>query len=69
MDQFFGFVFFLVMALIGFWCLTFIISILPYWLTAGVAELNGKINADVDPEEVRFKTLPEQEGVEVLHRA
>ena len=69
MDQFFGFIFFITMALIGFWCLTFIIAILPYWLTSGLAELNGKINADVDPEEVRSKMLHEQEGVEVLHRS
>lgn len=68
MDQFFGFVFFLLMAMIGFWCLTFLIGIVPYWLTAGVAELNGKINADVDPEDVRSKKLYEQEGVEVLYQ-
>lgn len=68
MDQFFGFVFFLTMALCGFWCLTFLISILPYWLTYGVAERFGYINADVDPETVRSKKLYEQEGVEVLYK-
>ncbi|MDO5656114.1 MAG: hypothetical protein Q4G27_08250 [Flavobacteriaceae bacterium] len=68
MDQFFGFVFFLIMALSGFWCLTFLVAIVPYWLGPGVAELNGKINANVDPEEVRFKKLYEQDGIEVLYQ-
>lgn len=68
MDQFFGFVFFLIMALSGFWCLTFLIGIVSYWLGPGVAENRGKINADVDPETVRFKKLYEQEGVEVLYK-
>lgn len=68
MDQFLGFIFFVTMALCGFWCLTFIVAILPYWLGPGLAELNGKINANVDPEEVRFKKLYEQENTEVLYR-
>lgn len=68
MDQFFGFVFFLTMALCGFWCLTFLVSIIPYWLGPGLAETKGKINADVDPEEIRSKKLYEQEGVEVLYQ-
>lgn len=68
MDQFLGFVFFLVMALSGFWCLTFLAGILPYWLGPGYAETRGKINADVDPETVRYKKLYEQEGVEVLYQ-
>ena len=68
MDQFLGFIFFLVSALIGFWCLTFLIGIVPYWLGPGYAETRGKINADVDPETVRFKKLYEQEGVEVLYQ-
>jgi hypothetical protein len=68
MDQFIGFIFFLVMALSGFWCLTFLIGIIPYWLGPGLAETRGKINADVDPETVRYKKLYEQEGVEVLYQ-
>lgn len=68
MDQFFGFVFFLVMALSGFWCLTFMVGILPYWLTYGVAEQRGKINADVNPDDVRYKKLYEQEDVEMLYQ-
>ena len=66
-DKFLGFVFFLVMALCGFWGLTFLASIIPYWLTFGVAENYGKINADVDPETIRRKTLPEQEGIELIY--
>ncbi|MDR1877487.1 MAG: hypothetical protein LBQ84_07670 [Flavobacteriaceae bacterium] len=66
--KFIGFLIFLTIALIGFWCLTFLISILPYWLTCGVAENKGKINADVNPDEVRRKTLPQQEGVEVVYQ-
>lgn len=68
MDQFFGFVFFLIMALCGFWCLTFIVAIIPYWLGPGLAELRGKINADVDTDKVRYKKLYEQEDVEVLYQ-
>ncbi len=65
--KFVGFLIFLTIALIGFWCLTFLIGFLPYWLTYGVAENKGKINADVKPEDVRRKTLPQQEGVEVVY--
>lgn len=68
MIQFLGFLFFLVMAMIGFWCLTFLVGIVPYWLTFGVAERFDKINKDSDPDEVRSKLLPEQPGVEVLYR-
>ncbi len=67
-EKFLGFVFFLIMAMVGFWCLTFLIGFVPYWLTYGVAESYDKINADVDPETVRRKTLPEQEGVEVIYK-
>jgi len=68
LDKFLGFCFFLFMAMCGFWCLTFIATMLPYWLTYGVAESFGKINADVDPEEVIRKTLPEQEGIETIYK-
>lgn len=66
--KFVGFLLFLVIATMGFWCLMFLVSILPYWLTYGIAENKGKINADVDPETVKRKTLPEQEGVEVVYK-
>ncbi|MDR3273543.1 MAG: hypothetical protein LBT29_08695 [Flavobacteriaceae bacterium] len=67
--KFAGYTFFLIMALIGFWCLTFLAAvILPYWLTFGIAENKGKINADIDPETVRRKTLPEQEGIELVYK-
>ncbi|MDR2122786.1 MAG: hypothetical protein LBP34_06620 [Flavobacteriaceae bacterium] len=65
--KFVGFLLFLTIELIGFWCLAFLIGILPYWLTFGVAENKGKINAGVKPEEIRRKTLPQQEGVEVVY--
>ncbi|MBV7440203.1 hypothetical protein KRX57_02095 [Weeksellaceae bacterium TAE3-ERU29] len=68
MIQFAGFLFFLVMAMIGFWCLTFLVGIVPYWLTFGVAERFDKINKDSDPDEVRSKLLSEQPDVEVLYR-
>ncbi|MGM5629783.1 hypothetical protein O2K51_02690 [Apibacter raozihei] len=65
--KFVGFLLFLTIALAGFWCLTFLISILPYWLTYGIAENAGKVNADVKPEDVKRKTLPQQEGIEVVY--
>ncbi len=66
-DKFLGFVFFLIMEIIGFWGLIFLISMVPYWITYGAAENYGKINADVNPDDVKRKTLPEQEGVEVVY--
>ncbi|MDO5510380.1 MAG: hypothetical protein Q4F57_06770 [Weeksellaceae bacterium] len=69
MDQFFGFLFFTTMALCGFWCLLFLGSIVPYWLTYGLAEHFGRINKDVDPEEVREKRLYERDDIEMLHKA
>ncbi len=65
--KFVGFLLFLIVELIGFWCLAFLVGFLPYWLTYGVAENRGKINADVKPEDVRRKTLPQQEGIEVVY--
>lgn len=64
--QFIGFLFFLFIALSGFWCLSFLISMVPYWITMGAAETYGKINKNVSPEEVRRKTLSEQKDVELL---
>ncbi len=66
-DKFVGFVFFLTMEIIGFWGLIFLISMVPYWITYGAAENYGRINADVDPDEVRRKKLNEQDGVEVVY--
>ncbi|MCB9202733.1 MAG: hypothetical protein H6604_06790 [Flavobacteriales bacterium] len=67
-EKFLGFVYFLITALTGFWCLKYLIFVLPYWLTYGIAENNGKINADVDPETVRRKKLYEQENIQVIFR-
>lgn len=66
--KFAGFVLFLIFATVGFWCLMFLVGLLPYWLTFGIAENKGKINSNVDPETVRRKTLPEQTGVEVVYK-
>ncbi|WP_103327262.1 hypothetical protein [Bacteroidetes bacterium endosymbiont of Geopemphigus sp.] len=65
-SQFIGFLFFLLITLSGFWCLSFLISIVPYWITMGAAETYGKINKDISPRDVRRKTLSEQEDVELL---
>lgn len=68
MNQFVGFLFFLVTAMAGFWCLTFLVSILPYWLPFGIAERFEKINKDSNPEDIKRKTFAEQEGVEILFK-
>ncbi|MCX8676407.1 MULTISPECIES: hypothetical protein [unclassified Apibacter] len=65
--KFIGFILFLLIAFIGFWCLTFLVCILPYWLTFGIAENKGKINAHIAPDEVKSKTLPQQQNVEVVY--
>ncbi len=64
--QFIWFVFFVVMFLIGFWCIfMFFGVVIPMWLTEGLVEYFGKSKA-FDPEEVRRKTIPEQ-GAEVIY--
>ena len=64
--QFLWTVYFLIMFLVGFWCIfMFFGYVIPIWLTAGLAEYFGKTKA-FDPEEVRRKTLPEQ-GAEVIY--
>lgn len=67
MDQFLGFLFFLATAMAGFWCLTFLISILPYWLPFGIAERFERINKDSNPDEVRRKKFSEQPDIEILY--
>lgn len=66
--KFIGFVYFLITALTGFWCLKYLIGMIPYWITYGAAENYGKINADVDSETIRRKKLNEQEDVEVIYK-
>lgn len=64
--QFIGFLFFVIMFLIGFWCiLMFFGVVIPMWLTEGLMEYFGKTKP-FDPEDVRRKTLPEQ-GAEVIY--
>ena len=66
--QFVGTVFFLIMFLIGFWCIIFFATfIVPMWLTEGVAEYLGKTKK-FDPKKVRYPKLYEQEGVEVIYQ-
>lgn len=63
--QFLWFVFFVIMFLVGFWCIfMFFGVVIPMWLTEGLAEYFGKTKS-FDPEDVRRKTLPEQ-GAEVI---
>lgn len=64
--QFLWTVFFLIMMLVGFWCiLMFFGFVIPLWLTEGLREYFGK-SKPFDPEEVRRKTLPEQ-GAEIIY--
>ncbi|MDF0719310.1 hypothetical protein P0M11_04780 [Kaistella sp. PBT33-4] len=64
--QFFWFVFFVFMLLVGFWCiLMFFGVVIPMWLTSGLKEYFGK-TAPFDPEDVRRKTVVEQ-GAEVIY--
>ena len=65
--QFLWTVYFIIMFLIGFWCIfMFFGFIIPLWLTEGLAEYFGKTKP-FDPEEVRYKRISEQEGVEVVY--
>ncbi len=65
--QFIWFAFFLFMFLVGFWCIfMFFGVVIPMWLTEGLAEYFGKTKA-FDPEEIRRKTLLEQDGVQVVY--
>ncbi|WP_026315514.1 hypothetical protein [Riemerella columbina] len=66
--QFIWTVFFFTMMMAGFWCIMmFATFIVPLWLTQGLAEYFGKTKP-FDPEEVRYKKLYEQEGVEVIYQ-
>ncbi|QCX53054.1 hypothetical protein [Elizabethkingia sp. JS20170427COW] len=61
-------VYFIIMFVAGFWGILFLGTfIVPLWLTEGLAEYYGKINKSFDPEQVRYKKLYEQEGVEVIY--
>lgn len=66
--QFLWTIYFFVMMMVGFWCIMmFATFIVPLWLTEGLAEYFGKTKP-FDPEQVRYKKLYEQEGVEVIYR-
>jgi acyl-coenzyme A synthetase/AMP-(fatty) acid ligase len=55
------------MFLVGFWCIfMFFGVVIPMWLTEGLAEYFGKTKK-FNPEDIRRKTLVEQEGVEVIY--
>ncbi len=65
--QFLWTVYFVIMFLIGFWCIfMFFGYVIPIWLTSGLREYFGKTEP-FDPEKIRRKTLLEQEGVEVVY--
>ena len=65
--QFLWTAYFIVMFLVGFWCIfMFFGYVIPLWLTAGLAEYFGKTKP-FNPEEVRRKIITEQEGVELLY--
>lgn len=65
--QFLWTVYFVVMFLIGFWCIfMFFGYVIPIWLTSGLREYFGKTKP-FDPEDVRRKLMTEQEGVELLY--
>ncbi|MBW8362466.1 MAG: hypothetical protein K0M56_09810 [Kaistella sp.] len=64
--QFLWTVYFIVMFLVGFWCIfMFFGFVIPLWLTEGLAEYFGKTKP-FDPEDVRRKLMTEQEGVELV---
>lgn len=65
--QFLWTAYFFTMFLVGFWCIfMFFGYVIPIWLTAGVAEYLGKTKP-FDPEDIRRKTMTEQEGVELIY--
>lgn len=64
--QFLWTVYFIVMFLVGFWCIfMFFGFVIPLWLTEGLSEYFGKTKP-FDPEDVRRKLMTEQEGVELV---
>jgi hypothetical protein len=64
--QFLWTVYFLTMFLVGFWCIfMFFGVVIPMWLTEGLAEYFGKTKK-FNPEDIRRRTLAEQEGGDVL---
>jgi hypothetical protein len=67
MAQFAGFVYWLVTALSGFWCLTFLAHVAIAWIVAGPLETFGIIGTD-DSQNHSRPTLPNQKGVEVLFK-
>ncbi len=66
--QFLWTIYFFTMMMAGFWCIMmFATYIVPLWLTEGLLEYFGKTKP-FNPEEVRYKKLYEQEGVEVIYK-
>ena len=45
--KFIGFVYFLITALTGFWCLKYLIGMIPYWITYGAAENYGNLQKNI----------------------
>ena len=67
MAQFLGFLYWLITALSGFWCLTFLAHVAIGWIIAGPLETFGYIGADESKNNPR-PTLLNQKGVEVLYK-
>ena len=60
-------VYFLIMFLVGFWCIfMFFGFIVPLWLTEGLKEYFGKVDP-FNPEDIIRKPITAQEGVEVIY--
>ncbi len=65
--QFLWTVYFIIMFLVGFWCIfMFFGFVIPLWLSEGLMEYFGKTKA-FDPEDIRRKNIYEQDGVEVIY--
>lgn len=66
MAQFLGFLFFLFMAIAGFWGIIYFFSIIPFWLSGWFKmksqEKKGELVLEKRP------TLPEQEGMTLLYK-
>lgn len=66
--QFIGFLFFITIAISGFWCFIIFINIVPYWIIMGTAEIYVKISKEIDPELIRRKILSEKKGFKILNK-
>lgn len=66
-SQFIGFLFFIAIAISGFWYLIIFINLIPYWIIMGTAEIYGEINKEKDPDLIKRKILSEKKVIKILH--